>query len=113
MGSSSGTLTLAESINDSSVSLFRHTDWSVEHLKKNPHAIGHDFLRQFLVLQNGKNHPVLERLGGVAWLDKLAQTPRPSAREEARNSKRCRNCNASEVQKKLFKCSKCKKIFYW
>ena len=98
---------------NSSISLFRHTKWSVEHLKKYPHAIKHDILRQFLILQNGKNHPVLERLGGVAWLTKLGQTERRGAREEARDSKKCRNCNVSEIQKKLFKCGKCQQVFYW
>lgn len=55
-------------------------------------------------------HPVLVALGGERWLDKGKKTT--TLRQDERMTKQCRTCGATDVQKTLFRCSRCQHIFY-
>lgn len=80
-------------------------------MKKNPTRYRKESVAQFLDIQDGPTHPVLLALGGERWLGKgkLMTT----LRQDERMTKQCRTCGGTDVQKTLFRCSRCQHTYYW
>ena len=91
----------------------RHADWATKFIRKHPTALAKDVLQLFLSPANGHSHPVFKALGGRAWLDKLETRKRVPFKEDERRSKICRQCGILDMQKDLFRCSRCQHIYYW
>ncbi|VDC07636.1 unnamed protein product [Peniophora sp. CBMAI 1063] len=90
-----------------------HTEWAVTHLRKTPtRFLSKTMLKHILRPCKGTPHPVLESLGGHSWLDKVDGREILSYKEEERSVKVCRHCGIRDVQKALFRCSRCQYMFY-
>jgi hypothetical protein len=53
--------------------------------------------------------PILEGLGGEAWL----VNRKPTFKADGRLSKICRTCTKREPLVTLMRCNNCKYIYYW
>lgn len=95
------------------VALCSHTQWCVRFLKKNPRVLPDDMYEKYLILEDGKTHPVLAALGGDEWLQKMNMRKKNTFKQEERQTRRCRQCGTPEIQKALFRCSRCQHIYYW
>ncbi|KZT66486.1 hypothetical protein DAEQUDRAFT_758711 [Daedalea quercina L-15889] len=82
--------------------------WLVKWFRKNPHLLPDTTLRELLTPAGEPTSPVLEALGGSAWLEGREHTDKT----DHRLVMQCRQCMAREPMVKLFVCSKCKKIYY-
>ncbi|VDC07653.1 unnamed protein product [Peniophora sp. CBMAI 1063] len=89
-----------------------HTDWATNFIRKHLTALTKDVLELFLLPSSGRSHPVFKALGGRTWLDKLETRKRVPLKEDERRSKICRQCGIRDMQKDLFRCSKCQHIYY-
>ena len=93
----------------------RHTEWSVNRLRKSPGILPCDTLRRYLVLENGNAHPVLETLGGVAWLQKIEERENTPIKEYQRSVRACQHCRLVDgmTAGRFSRCSGCKQVYYW
>ncbi|KZV62385.1 hypothetical protein PENSPDRAFT_249870 [Peniophora sp. CONT] len=90
-----------------------HRDWAATHLRKTPtRLITKAALNQIMHPPGGRVHPVLEALGGESWFDKLDSRDVLSLKEEERSIKLCRQCGIRDIQKSLFRCSRCQYMYY-
>ena len=93
--------------------LLRHTQWSLKWLKKYPSTLNINVLTKCLVIPNGKRHPVLDALGGEAWLKTILARKETPLKEEQRRGRSCWQCGAQEYMMPLFRCAKCQTVYYW
>ncbi|KIJ38401.1 hypothetical protein M422DRAFT_259068 [Sphaerobolus stellatus SS14] len=85
-----------------------HENWVIKWFRKNPTLMEDTALRNLLMPEEDYNDAILEQLGGKEWLANRKTTFKTNHNE----SKGCRQCEARSTQKPLFKCSRCKHIYY-
>ncbi|KAJ7669378.1 hypothetical protein DFH06DRAFT_182474 [Mycena polygramma] len=81
-----------------------HEAWLITWFRKNPYML-HDGDLRFLLLPPG---PILQGLGGEAWLENRKST----SKADRRLTKACRTCGAREPLVTLQRCNNCKYIYY-
>ncbi|KAJ7466957.1 hypothetical protein FB451DRAFT_1560911 [Mycena latifolia] len=81
-----------------------HETWLINWFRKNPLLIFEAQLKS-LLLPPG---PILDGLGGEAWLENR----KASTRSDERRTKACRTCGAREPLVTLSRCNNCKYIYY-
>ncbi|KZT66488.1 hypothetical protein DAEQUDRAFT_651863, partial [Daedalea quercina L-15889] len=72
-------------------------DWLVKWFRENPHLIPEGLLRHILIPGGETTSPILEALGGAAWLDDREQTQKTAHRL----IKMCTLCQSREPMVKL------------
>ncbi|KAJ7604686.1 hypothetical protein DFH06DRAFT_1113421 [Mycena polygramma] len=81
-----------------------HEKWLINWFRKNPRVLRPKNLEYFLLPPG----PILDGLGGEAWLENRPQTFKSAQRQV----KACKTCGAREPVIKLMQCNNCKYIFY-
>ncbi|KAJ7868632.1 hypothetical protein B0H14DRAFT_2729835 [Mycena olivaceomarginata] len=81
-----------------------HEKWLINWWRKNHHLVPGSQMKQLLI----PGGPVLEGLGGEAWL----QNRKLSSRDEQRTFKACATCRAREPLVILSRCNNCKYTYY-
>ncbi|KAJ7604675.1 hypothetical protein DFH06DRAFT_1020672, partial [Mycena polygramma] len=81
-----------------------HEKWLINWFRKNPRVLRAKNLEYFLLPPG----PILEGLGGEAWLETRTRT----FKSDQRHLKACRGCGAREPVIKLMQCNNCKYIYY-
>jgi len=83
-------------------------EWLVKWFRKNPHTLRERVLRKLLIPGGETSSPVLEALGGVAWLSHRKHTDKT----DLQRVKCCRQCEAREPLVKLSLCGRCKRLYF-